>query len=85
MYVAGVIDHGSCKIFYVDLAECGKGANLACSAILSAIANHARMHGFLPPKMYLQTDNKSADFKNSTVFRLLGYLVSREVFEEVSG
>lgn len=83
--LSGVIDHGSSKLFFVDLAECGKGANLACSVILNALAMHARKHGYLPPRMYLQTDNTSADFKNSTVFRFLGYLVSRAVFEEVGG
>lgn len=79
----GVIDHGCSKLFYIDLAEYGKGANLGCSAILMAIMQHAQTVGFLPPILYIQSDNTSADYKNSVTFDVLGYLVSRGVFEEV--
>lgn len=79
----GVIDHGSAKLFCVDLAEFGKGANLGCSVLLMSIVQHVQIVGFLPPRLNLQSDNTSADYKNSVTFSTLGYLVSRGVFDEV--
>lgn len=79
----GVIDYGCAKLFYIDMAEYGKGANLGCSAILMAIVQHVQIIGFLPPRLNIQSDNTSADYKNSVTFYTLGYLVSRGVFEEV--
>lgn len=81
---AGVIDHGCSKLFYLDLAECGKGANLGCSVILNTLIYHVQAHGFLPPKLYVQSDNTTADYKNCVTLWFLGYLVSRGIFEEVS-
>lgn len=82
--VIGVIDHGTSKNFYVDLAEYGKGANLGCSVILMSIIQHVQTLGYLPPRLNLQSDNTAADYKNSVTFQTLGYLVSRGVFDEVS-
>lgn len=81
---AGVIDHGSSKLFYLDLGECGKGGNLGCSVILNTLIRHVQTHGFLPPKLYVQSDNTTSDYKNCVTLWFLGYLVSRGIFEEVS-
>lgn len=84
MLIPGVIDHGLAKNFFIDFTECGKGANLGCSVILCSLVQHVQARGYLPPKLTLQSDNTSADFKNTVTLDFLGYLVDRGVFEEVN-
>lgn len=71
-------------MFYVDFVEFGKGANLGCSVILQSLLQHAQLRGYLPRRLRVQCDNTSADYKNSTTLRCLGYFVSRGVFDEVN-
>lgn len=81
---SGAIDHGTCKHFFLDFLEYGKGANLGCSAMLHTLIQHVQMHGSLPPKLVLQADNTTSDYKNHATIYFLAYLVSRGVFEEVN-
>lgn len=82
--VPGVVDHGVSKMFYLDFLEFEKGANLGASVILHALMQHVQLKGYLPPKLYVQSDNTSADYKNNATLLFLGYLVSRGIFEEVT-
>lgn len=78
-----MVNHGLAKLFYIDFGEYGKGANLGCSVILQALLQHAQLRGYLPRRLRVQSDNTSADYKNSVTFRFLGNLVSEGIFDEV--
>ncbi|XP_078603146.1 uncharacterized protein LOC144877116 [Branchiostoma floridae x Branchiostoma japonicum] len=82
-HITGAIVHGRNTYALLDLSQYPHDSNLAMNSLLHIMVCEAE-NGQLPPILNIQVDNCGRENKNRFFLGLMGYLVKKNFFEEIT-